>query len=244
MEKLPFVKLFTDYRETIDDLTDTEAGRLLKAIMHYADDAEEIKLPGAERLVYGIVRRQMERDREAYSAKADRNRENGQKGGRPRKPTETQKNPVGFSETQQNPQEPRKRQDKDKEEEKDKEKDQEEEKYSSSCAAASATPDESEVFFRLPTVDGKEYPVTWTDVDKAKQLYPAVDIEQEIRNMYGWLDGHQSNRKTWGGMKRFINSWLARAQNNAHVVQQKPQPRQVVNAFAEYAERLAREGAQ
>jgi hypothetical protein len=236
-----YVKVFLDWREATKRLKDAEKGRLVDAMIAYANgENPDSYLSGNEAFVFPMFQLQIDRDRADLAAYAAKQSENGRKGGRPRKATDNSENPENppvFSKTQ-------KSKEKDKEEEKDKEKDQEEEKNSSSCAAASATPDESEVFFRLPTVDGKEYPVTWTDVDKAKQLYPAVDIEQEIRNMYGWLDGHQSNRKTWGGMKRFINSWLARAQNNAHVVQQKPQPRQVVNAFAEYAERLAREGAQ
>ncbi len=67
--------------------------------------------------------------------------------------------------------------------------------------------------FTLPLNDGSEHSVTQKDIDKYTSLYPAVDIMQELRNMYGWLDGNPKQRKTKGGIKRFINSWLAREQN-------------------------------
>lgn len=53
-----------------------------------------------------------------------------------------------------------------------------------------------------------------SDIDNWKELYPAVDIMQELRKMKGWLDSNPTKRKTSRGINRFINSWLAKAQDN------------------------------
>lgn len=67
--------------------------------------------------------------------------------------------------------------------------------------------------FTLPCISGGEFPLTQEDVDKWSELYPAVDVPQEIRAMIGWLDANPSRRKTVSGAKRFANNWLSKAQN-------------------------------
>ena len=48
-----------------------------------------------------------------------------------------------------------------------------------------------------------------------QQLYPAIDVMQEIRKIVGWCESNPKNRKTRGGAKKFLNGWLARAQDKA-----------------------------
>lgn len=60
---------------------------------------------------------------------------------------------------------------------------------------------------------GEEYPITQSYVLELAQLYPAVDIMQELRAMKGWCDANPRKRKTAGGMKRFINGWISKVQN-------------------------------
>ena len=62
--------------------------------------------------------------------------------------------------------------------------------------------------------DKTTYQVAETDISKWSELYPAVDVQQELRGMIGWLDANPSKRKTRRGVKRFINSWLSRAQDS------------------------------
>lgn len=64
--------------------------------------------------------------------------------------------------------------------------------------------------------DKTEYPITEADVDGWKDLYPAVDVMQELRKMKGWADANPSKRKTKAGIKRFINAWLAKEQDRYH----------------------------
>jgi hypothetical protein len=52
-----------------------------------------------------------------------------------------------------------------------------------------------------------------TDMIAWAKAYPAVDVFQEIRAMESWLDAKPTKRKTKGGIKRFVNSWLSRSQD-------------------------------
>lgn len=64
--------------------------------------------------------------------------------------------------------------------------------------------------------DKTEYPIFDADIEAWKDLYPAVDILQELRKMKGWADSNPSKRKTSRGIKRFINAWLAKEQDKYH----------------------------
>jgi hypothetical protein len=81
----------------------------------------------------------------------------------------------------------------------------------------SSTVVDSELFIELPLIDKSLYPIYEKDLDKWKSIYPAANIEQEFRNMLGWLDSHSKNRKTKSGINRFINGWLGRCQDKARV---------------------------
>lgn len=52
-----------------------------------------------------------------------------------------------------------------------------------------------------------------SDVESWAELYPAVDVEQELRNMKGWLNANPKKRKTKSGIPRFINAWLSKEQD-------------------------------
>lgn len=65
----------------------------------------------------------------------------------------------------------------------------------------------------LPLNDGTFFDVSENDRAKWSQLYPNVDVLQQLRNMAGWCDANPAKRKTRGGIKRFITSWLAREQD-------------------------------
>jgi uncharacterized protein YdaU (DUF1376 family) len=75
----------------------------------------------------------------------------------------------------------------------------------------------AQTFIAIPTnkFESKKeaYQVTDQDVFEFRELYPAVNIEQELRAMRGWAIANKTKRKTHGGMARFVNSWLAREQN-------------------------------
>lgn len=105
-------------REWLDYMAELEPAERMEvrdAVDSYAFFGEVPEgLSRVARVVFSCIKTSIDRMNEDYEASAERNRENGKKGGRPRKPTETQQNPnnpvgfLGFSEkpteTDQNPQ--------------------------------------------------------------------------------------------------------------------------------------------
>lgn len=93
--------------------------------------------------------------------------------------------------------------------------------------------DNSPVVGNVTLNDGTIYGVTEKALSELQSLYPAVNAEQELRNIIGWCNANPKNRKTRGGVMRFINSWFSRAQNSARKNgQQKKQ-----NAFCNFEDR-------
>ena len=85
----------------------------------------------------------------------------------------------------------------------------------------------------LPLNDGSEYAVSQEEADEYTNLYPAVDVLQELRGMRGWLNASADRRKTRSGIRRFMNNWLSRAQNQARPAVRGPvrQSNSVPNPF-------------
>lgn len=111
-----YLMLYVDTLRQYKRLSDTEFGRAIRAVLQFLEDGTEVNLPGKECIMYDVLREQTERDRKSYEKKMAAQRENGSKGGRPRKNTQTQEkpnNPWVFSETQES----QKTQEKEKEEE-------------------------------------------------------------------------------------------------------------------------------
>jgi len=67
--------------------------------------------------------------------------------------------------------------------------------------------------FQIPLNDGTMYDVTQSEIDMYANLYPAVDIQNQMRAIVGWNMSNPKRRKTRGGIKRHINTWLADKQN-------------------------------
>ena len=70
-----------------------------------------------------------------------------------------------------------------------------------------------EIFITIPLVDKSEFPVEVAMIEEWKNLYPKVDIEQELRSIRGWNISHPRERKTKTGILKHINSWLTKEQN-------------------------------
>ena len=107
-----YLKVFTDFAEVIEPLSDAERGRLFMSMLQYASTGEAGTLSGAERFVWPIAKQNIDRTK----VEAERNAACGSKGGRPKKPTETDLNRKKPTETDLN----RKKADKDKDKDKDK----------------------------------------------------------------------------------------------------------------------------
>ena len=83
--------------ETAQRLNDAEFGRLMRAAISYSASGESPTLSGRELMLWDMIKWQIDRDIEKFKVFTEKQAENGRKGGRPKKPTETQKTQA-FSE--------------------------------------------------------------------------------------------------------------------------------------------------
>lgn len=91
-DKKSFV-LYADYVEIFEELTNEDAGELVKHLFRYVNDqAPETENPMAK-LAFIPIKQQLKRDLKKYEIICQRNSKNGAKGGRPQKP----KKPSGLN---------------------------------------------------------------------------------------------------------------------------------------------------
>ena len=118
MDKSSFL-IYLDYEEQFNLLTDEQIGQLMRAIIKYEKTREIPQLNGIVKMAFSFIKTQLDRDREKYEARCEKNRENAKKGGRPRKKQKDNLKANGFKENQMDAKKP----DDDKEDEEDNEDD-------------------------------------------------------------------------------------------------------------------------
>lgn len=200
-----------DYLEEMDALNDAEFGRLTRALLVYSMTGEQIALCGNERFFVKRMMAQEDRFKASYDDIATTRSEAGKAGaaarwqngkrifanGKNSKPMSANgKNGNTGTKTDTNTETNIQLSTDSKGE------------YCAEPQAASAPP-----VISLPLNDGTFFDVSENDRTKWSQLYPNVDVLQQLRNMAGWCDANPAKRKTRGGIKRFITSWLAKEQD-------------------------------
>ena len=83
-EKVSFL-MYLDYEEHFKLMTDEQLGQLLRAIMEYEKTRQVPQLDGMVKMAFSFIKAQRDRDREKYEEKCAKNKENGKRGGRPKK---------------------------------------------------------------------------------------------------------------------------------------------------------------
>ena len=89
---MKYIRIPLKHRRSIDELSDPEAGRLMKALMHYAESGVVDQMPGKESGAFAFLRDLVDEDKAKSERNAATYRENGKKGGRP-------KNQSGYEKT-------------------------------------------------------------------------------------------------------------------------------------------------
>lgn len=89
--------LYCDLIHTFEHLSDEERGKVFFWLLEYVNDRNPEPLKGLLQAVVEPVKQQLKRDLKKFEQRAERSRENGQKGGRPRK----NQNPIEPEKTQQ-----------------------------------------------------------------------------------------------------------------------------------------------
>ena len=213
MTKNSFV-MYTDYYEHMELLAMEQRGVLFTAIMCYASGREMPDMDGMTMMAFSFIKSQMDRDTTRYVRTVEARSQAGKKGGRPRKEANA------FSENQEKAKKANAfsgKQTKAKKADTVTDNDTENVNENGINKTFCAEPDElaSAPVAEIILNDGSVYEVTEKEYAYYCSLYPAVDVIQELRKMTGWCDSNPANRKTRRGVRRFINSWLARAQDRA-----------------------------
>lgn len=210
-----------DYLEEMDALNDAEFGRLTRALLVYSMTGEQIALCGNERFFVKRMMAQEDRFKASYDDIATTRSEAGKAGAAARWQNGKRifangKNSKAMSANGKNGNTETKT-DTNTETNIQLSTDSKGE-YCAEPQAASAPP-----VISLPLNDGTFFDVSENDRAKWSQLYPNVDVLQQLRNMAGWCDANPTKRKTRGGIKRFITAWLAREQDKGgKALQNKP----------------------
>ena len=83
-----------DYLEMFQGLSDADFGKLMRwCLTYYKTQEDSVELPGEITALKMVCKTNMDHALDAYNSRCDANRENGKKGGRPRKTPENQENP-------------------------------------------------------------------------------------------------------------------------------------------------------
>ena len=117
---MKYVKVFTDFGEVMETLRDEEKGRLFTAMLAYARDGIEPRLPGNERFIWAVARQTIDREKEAYERKVKHLR-------RGRGPVSEEDGPVSEEKASVSEEDKGKDEDNDKDEDKDKDEKKEDE---------------------------------------------------------------------------------------------------------------------
>ena len=193
---MKYLKVFTDFAEVMEPLSDAERGRLFTAMLQYALTGEAGALTGAERYVWPTAKQNIDRTR----AETERNAACGSKGGRPKKAKETDLNRKKAEETERN----RKKADKDKDKDKDKDNN-----------IIPLSPDGD-----TPPLGGKPQPqkhaygefgnVFLTDAELEKLKSRFVDWEERIERLSRYANNYPTRAKKYHSHYATILTWAAK----------------------------------
>ena len=71
-----YISLYYSYREQLEMLPDDERGRLIIALLDYAENGTIPTFDGASKMAFSFIRAQIDRDSGKYAARCQKNREN------------------------------------------------------------------------------------------------------------------------------------------------------------------------
>ena len=132
MKKPKIINLFIDYAEEFSLLSDAQAGRLIKALLAYADKGEKPDFSDDKAIcvMFSMMKKQVDRDFGKYQELCDRRSEAGKKGGAPKGNQNARKSSNSSKTSKDN--------DKDKNENKNKDDNKDEDKDNDLCDAHGA----------------------------------------------------------------------------------------------------------
>jgi len=73
------------------------------------------------------------------------------------------------------------------------------------------------VVFWYPTKDGKNWPLSTSQIERWQTAYHNLNVEAECGKALAWCEANRSKRKKAAGMQRFLVGWLNREKPDAPV---------------------------
>ena len=77
---MKYLKVFTDFLEVAEGLSDAGTGRLFRAMLRYAQDGAVPAFRGKEAVAWTVAKQHIDREVAAYKTKVEADRRNGRKG--------------------------------------------------------------------------------------------------------------------------------------------------------------------
>ena len=185
---MKYLKVFTDFLEVAEGLSDGALARLFRAMLRYALDGTEPQMKSSERALWTVARQNIDREAAAYESKVEARREAGRKSGKVRREQNEQKG-TNLNKTNQ---------DKDKEKEKDNDNDKDNERESRG-AAPPVTP-AAAVAARAHTIPSLSEVESYCR-ERGNQVNPQRFMDFYTAN--GWRVG-KNPMKDW---KAAVRSW-------------------------------------
>ena len=99
------------------------------------------------------------------------------------------------------------------------EQEQEQEQDKAFCSEPAPLDSEPDVppvmLFPVAAKDHPGWPLYQSKIDEYRQSFPGVNLEAQLRKARQWCIDNPAKRKTPGGMLRFLNTWLSKAQDES-----------------------------
>ena len=235
-----------DFSAGIGLLSTLQKGQLMEALFADMEGAAMPALDPVTNAVFQMMLPSVHAAQNAFSKKQDTARENGARGGRPKK-TETNletkkpdENPKTNSVSEKPDENPKTNSVSEKPRENPKTDSVSENlnridknridknrniktdtsylAQSDACASSAQPPEvehEEPAVAHIPLSDGTNFAVPESLAQEYAAAYPGVNVLGELAKARAWCLSNPKQRKTRSGIRRFLNSWMDRAQNNA-----------------------------
>lgn len=228
--------LYTKYIDTFKELTDEQAGKLIKVILEYVNDMNP-EPEGLIKIAFIPIKQQLKEDLVKWKEEKQKRSEAGKKGMESRYSNVnkelTNDNSVSKCYNKTNNVKNELTNVSDNVNVYVNVNDNVNNKYNNNII------NNIIISVELPLIDNTLYQISEDKVNEWQQVYQAIDVKNELEKMKCWLNANPKNRKTRKGIERFIVAWLNRSQDKApRVVNQEKQIETVNKQYESICEKI------
>ena len=201
------VVFYRSFYEAIQNLPEPEQVKAYTAIMEYALNGVQPEIDGVAAAIFLLVKPQIDANNKRY--------ENGK---RPKAKREESKTEVKEKQNESKPETKPKQEET---ESKANENVNVKENVNANVLNTSVASDSGDSSpqekngLKMLLKGGEEYLIDSGQIEIYKELFPEIDVEQQLRFMCSWCLQNPAKRKTSRGVGRFINGWLTKEAQEA-----------------------------